>query len=51
MDKQFRERFKANKKSLYVFETCATDTNQVQLIFNSVLDTIINANSKDMGLT
>uniref|UniRef100_A0A914Q336 Uncharacterized protein n=1 Tax=Panagrolaimus davidi TaxID=227884 RepID=A0A914Q336_9BILA len=39
-----------NKQKLYIHETCATDTNQVQQVFNSVIDTIIQENLKDTGM-
>src|SRR3569623_420104 len=35
-----------NCQKLYMHETCATDTNQVRHIFNSVIDTIIQENLK-----
>lgn len=34
----------------YVHETCATDTNQVQVVINSVIDTIVQENLKDTGM-
>ncbi|KAH7706269.1 ODR-3 protein, partial [Aphelenchoides avenae] len=33
-----------DKKTIYMHETCATDTNQVQLVISSVIDTIIQKN-------
>ncbi|KAI6185840.1 Guanine nucleotide binding protein (G-protein) domain containing protein [Aphelenchoides besseyi] len=38
------------RKTVYVHETCATDTNQVQLILDSVISMIIQANLHKSGL-
>ncbi|KAE9552925.1 hypothetical protein FO519_003867 [Halicephalobus sp. NKZ332] len=46
---QFSKLYKTRQK-LYIHETCATDTNQIQHIFNSVIDTIIQENLKDTGM-
>uniref|UniRef100_A0AC34QZH6 Uncharacterized protein n=1 Tax=Panagrolaimus sp. JU765 TaxID=591449 RepID=A0AC34QZH6_9BILA len=46
---QFTKLYK-NRQKLYIHETCATDTNQIQHIFNSVIDTIIQENLKDTGM-
>ena len=35
---------------VYFHETCATDTNQVQVVINSVIDTIIQENLRDTGM-
>uniref|UniRef100_A0A7E4UZY5 Guanine nucleotide-binding protein G(I) subunit alpha n=1 Tax=Panagrellus redivivus TaxID=6233 RepID=A0A7E4UZY5_PANRE len=48
--KQFAKLYHINKQKLYIHETCATDTNQVQHVFNSVIDTIIQDNLKDTGM-
>uniref|UniRef100_A0A0N4ZT08 Guanine nucleotide-binding protein alpha-3 subunit n=1 Tax=Parastrongyloides trichosuri TaxID=131310 RepID=A0A0N4ZT08_PARTI len=37
-------------KTLYMHQTCATDTNQVQMILDSVIDMIIQANLQGCGL-
>uniref|UniRef100_A0A914MPW5 Uncharacterized protein n=1 Tax=Meloidogyne incognita TaxID=6306 RepID=A0A914MPW5_MELIC len=37
-------------KPLYMHQTCATDTNQVQLILDSVIDLIIQTNLQGCGL-
>uniref|UniRef100_A0A914KG30 Uncharacterized protein n=1 Tax=Meloidogyne incognita TaxID=6306 RepID=A0A914KG30_MELIC len=39
-----------NKSKLYIHETCATDTNQLDIVFNSVLKTIVSTNLKGMGV-
>ncbi|CAJ0582816.1 unnamed protein product, partial [Mesorhabditis spiculigera] len=38
------------KKNVYMHETCATDTNQVQLVISSVIDTIIQKNLQKAGM-
>ncbi len=38
------------KKTIYMHETCATDTNQVQLVITSVIDTIIQKNLQKAGM-
>uniref|UniRef100_A0A0K0ET43 Uncharacterized protein n=1 Tax=Strongyloides stercoralis TaxID=6248 RepID=A0A0K0ET43_STRER len=38
------------KKHLYMHSTCATDTNQVQHVLNSVIDTILQKNLKESGM-
>ncbi|KAI6229805.1 Guanine nucleotide binding protein (G-protein) domain containing protein [Aphelenchoides fujianensis] len=38
------------RKTVYVHQTCATDTNQVQLILDSVISMIIQANLHKSGL-
>ncbi|GMR58892.1 hypothetical protein PMAYCL1PPCAC_29087 [Pristionchus mayeri] len=38
------------EKTIYVHQTCATDTNQVQMILDSVIDMIIQANLQGCGL-
>ncbi|VDK55509.1 unnamed protein product [Anisakis simplex] len=37
-------------KKIYIHETCATDTNQVQLVIDSVVDTVIGKNLKGAGM-
>ncbi|CAJ0957216.1 unnamed protein product, partial [Mesorhabditis belari] len=39
-----------DKKNIYMHETCATDTNQVQLVISSVIDTIIQKNLQKAGM-
>ncbi|KJH48447.1 hypothetical protein DICVIV_05417 [Dictyocaulus viviparus] len=39
-----------DKKTIYMHETCATDTNQVQLVISSVIDTIIQKNLQKAGM-
>ncbi|VDL63606.1 unnamed protein product [Nippostrongylus brasiliensis] len=38
------------EKTIYIHQTCATDTNQVQIILDSVIDMIIQANLQGCGL-
>ncbi|VDN04883.1 unnamed protein product [Thelazia callipaeda] len=40
----------SDKKTIYMHETCATDTNQVQLVISSVIDTIIQKNLQKAGM-
>jgi guanine nucleotide-binding protein G(i) subunit alpha len=37
-------------KDIYTHFTCATDTNNVQVVFDAVTDVIIKNNLKDCGL-
>lgn len=46
------EKLNANPdKTIYIHQTCATDTNQVQLILDNVLEMIIEANLQGLGIT
>ncbi|EJW80213.1 guanine nucleotide-binding protein G(k) subunit alpha [Wuchereria bancrofti] len=38
------------EKTIYTHQTCATDTNQVQMILDSVIDMVIQANLRGCGL-
>jgi len=38
------------KKQVYVHETCATDTNNVAVVFNAVRDTVLNQTLTDAGM-
>ncbi|KAM3717017.1 Guanine nucleotide-binding protein alpha-3 subunit [Dirofilaria immitis] len=38
------------EKTIYIHQTCATDTNQVQMILDSVIDMVIQANLRGCGL-
>jgi len=40
----------ANDKTIYVHRTCATDTKQVQVVIDSVVDTIIQDSLRKMGI-
>ncbi|GMT10591.1 hypothetical protein PFISCL1PPCAC_1888 [Pristionchus fissidentatus] len=40
----------SKKKPIYFHETCATDTDQVTVVINSVIDVIIQENLKDTGM-
>ncbi|VDL72352.1 unnamed protein product [Nippostrongylus brasiliensis] len=48
--KRFENALIKHSKKPYVHETCATDTNQVQVVINSVIDTIVQENLKDTGM-
>lgn len=37
-------------KEIYTHFTCATDTNNIQFVFDAVTDVIIKNNLKDCGL-
>ncbi|CEF68966.1 Guanine nucleotide-binding protein G(k) subunit alpha [Strongyloides ratti] len=39
-----------DKKTIYMHETCATDTNQVQLVISSCIDLIIQKNLQKAGM-
>ncbi|CAD5223452.1 unnamed protein product [Bursaphelenchus okinawaensis] len=39
-----------DKKTIYMHETCATDTNQVQMVISSVCDMIIQKNLQKAGM-
>ena len=41
---------KGNLKEIYTHFTCATDTKNVQFVFDAVTDVIIKNNLKDCGL-
>lgn len=41
---------KKGVKEIYSHLTCATDTKNVQIVFNAVTDIIIKENLKDCGL-
>lgn len=41
---------KKDSKEIYTHFTCATDTNNVQFVFDAVTDVIIKNNLKDCGL-
>ena len=41
---------KKDQKEIYSHFTCATDTNNVQFVFDAVTDVIIKNNLKDCGL-
>uniref|UniRef100_A0A914BYJ3 Uncharacterized protein n=1 Tax=Acrobeloides nanus TaxID=290746 RepID=A0A914BYJ3_9BILA len=45
---EFSKQFKTSKQHLYVHETCATDTNQVEIVFRSVFDMILKKNLKGL---
>lgn len=48
---QFLElNMKKGVKEIYCHMTCATDTKNVEIVFNAVTDIIIKENLKDCGL-
>ncbi|TSW62347.1 Guanine nucleotide-binding protein G(t) subunit alpha-2 [Bagarius yarrelli] len=49
--KQFEDlNMKKGEKEIYTHMTCATDTKNVEIVFNAVTDIIIKENLKDCGL-
>ena len=49
IQKKFEGR-KKGEKEIYVHFTCATDTGNMQFVFDAVLDVIITKNLKELGL-
>jgi hypothetical protein len=49
LKRQFQKLYR-NKQKLYIHETCATDTDQLNQVFGAVLDTIVQENLKDTGM-
>ena len=47
---QFESMNKSRAKEVYTHMTCATDTNNVQFVFDSVTDVIIASNLRGLGL-
>uniref|UniRef100_A0A915CYK2 Uncharacterized protein n=1 Tax=Ditylenchus dipsaci TaxID=166011 RepID=A0A915CYK2_9BILA len=47
--RQFQRLYK-NQQKIYIHETKATDTNQLNNVFASVLDTIVQENLRDTGI-
>ncbi|KAH7694574.1 hypothetical protein AAVH_38378, partial [Aphelenchoides avenae] len=47
---QFEAKNKSAKKEIYCHMTCATDTTNVQFVFDAVTDVIIATNLKLSGL-
>ncbi|VDN08384.1 unnamed protein product [Thelazia callipaeda] len=50
IEEQFEALNTNPEKTIYIHQTCATDTNQVQIILDSVIDMIIQANLQGCGL-
>ena len=48
--KQFESKNLNDEKEIYVHLTCATDTQNINFVFNAVTDTIIAHNLKGCGL-
>ncbi len=48
--KQFVAQNKNKKKEIYTHLTCATDTQNIQVVFDAVTDVIIQGNMKSLGL-
>ena len=48
--KQFVAQSKNKKKEIYTHLTCATDTQNIQVVFDAVTDVIIQGNMKSLGL-
>lgn len=47
---KFKTKNRSDSKQIYVNVTCATDTNNIQTVFNSVTDIIIRKSLEDGGL-
>ena len=47
---QFERLNKQSTKEVYTHFTCATDTSNIQFVFDAVTDVIIKNNLKDCGL-
>ncbi|KAK6046673.1 g-protein alpha subunit [Cooperia oncophora] len=50
IEAQFMAANENREKSIYTHLTCATDTQQVQFVLDSVLDTILSSKRKGCGL-
>ena len=50
VQKQFVSQNKSKEKEIYCHLTCATDTQNVQFVFDAVTDVIITNNLKASGL-
>lgn len=47
---QFEAKNKSTSKEIYCHMTCATDTNNIQFVFDAVTDVIIANNLRGCGL-
>lgn len=47
---QFEAKNKSTTKEIYCHMTCATDTNNIQFVFDAVTDVIIANNLRGCGL-
>ncbi len=47
---QFEAKNKSTTKEIYCHQTCATDTNNIQFVFDAVTDVIIANNLRGCGL-
>lgn len=47
---QFEAKNKSSAKEIYCHQTCATDTNNIQFVFDAVTDVIIANNLRGCGL-
>ena len=47
---QFETKNKSTTKEVYCHQTCATDTNNIQFVFDAVTDVIIANNLRGCGL-
>ncbi|CAI4221623.1 unnamed protein product [Auanema sp. JU1783] len=48
--KKFKQANKNSKRSIYIHETCATDTQQIQIVINSVIDVVIQQTMQKVGI-
>lgn len=47
---QYESKNKSTHKEVYTHVTCATDTNNIQFVFDAVTDVIIAKNLRGCGL-
>jgi len=47
---QFEAKNRSTMKEIYCHQTCATDTNNIQFVFDAVTDVIIANNLRGCGL-
>ena len=50
IQKNFENKNRNDRKEIYVHRTCATDTKNIDVVFNAVTDTIIAKNLMRCGL-
>ncbi|VDO51692.1 unnamed protein product [Haemonchus placei] len=48
--KKFKQQNLNLKRSIYIHETCATDTRQIEVVINSVIDVVIQQTMQKVGI-
>ncbi|KHJ97861.1 g-protein alpha subunit [Oesophagostomum dentatum] len=48
--KKFKQVNKNSKRSIYTHETCATDTTQIEVVIDSVIDVVIQQTMQKVGI-